>query len=556
MGQRTRKLWFTAALLLLACAVGPADAQAGRYHVYSCRMPDGMPAPVDGWSGTTTGTSTYALNTCESGGALLAALGDQVARTANTDIATWTFTAPAGAVVAGARLWRAGDADGGANLNAIYGTWFASPLDRNDPSDAFGQCSGGSQCAIGLGNRGDPQSAENLLVVPVGKLQTRLFANASCFGEDGYECTKGQGDANNYAAALNLYAADLTLEQAAGPSVSAVGGDLATAPLVSGTSDLTFKATDPGAGVYEAIFTVDGRVVRTSTIDEEGGRCRDVGQSGDGLPAFLYLQPCPSSVDADIGFDTTSFPDGAHHLIVNVVDAAGNSATVLDRTITLANSPANGHGASTAAVLSARWQRTSKTRLTSAFGHAQTITGRLLAPGGVAISGAQIAVSAVPSSAGASASAMRGAVTGSDGTFVLKLPARLSSRTIQLSYIAHADESRPVTVRALKLAVRAPVSVRITPRTAASEGTIRFRGRLLAGPVPRGGKPVILEARSGRGPWIEFHVIRTDRRGRFSSSYRFKFPGPAVYQFRALCEQEADYPYAAGSSRVLTVSER
>jgi hypothetical protein len=104
--------------------------------------------------------------------------------------------------------------------------------------------------------------------------------------------------------------------------------------------------------------------------------------------------------------------------------------------------------------------------------------------------------------------------------------------------------------------VKAPVSVKITPRTASSEGTIRFRGRLLAGPVPRGGKPVILEARSGRSPWIEFHVIRTDRRGRFSSSYRFKFPGPAVYQFRVLCEQEADYPYAAGSSRVLTVSER
>ncbi|HEX4435942.1 MAG TPA: hypothetical protein VH061_04025 [Solirubrobacteraceae bacterium] len=399
-------------------------------------------------------------------------------------------------------------------------------------------------------------STENLVAVPVAKLQTRLYANASCFGVDEYECTKGQGDANNYAVALYLYAADLTLEQSAGPSVSAVGGDLATAPVVSGTSDLAFNATDPGAGIYEAIFTVDGRVVRTSTIDEEGGRCRDVGQTTDGQPAFLYLQPCPSSVNADLGFDTTAIPDGTHHLVVSVIDAAGNPATVLDRTITLANSPANGRGASAAAVLSARWQRTRKTRLTGAFGRGQTITGRLLAPGGVAISGAQIAVSAVPSYAGASSSTMRGAVTATDGSFVLKLPPRLSSRTIELSYTAHADESRPVSSRTLKLAVKAPVSVKITPRTASSEGTIRFRGRLLAGPVPRGGKPVILEARSGRSSWIEFHVIRTDRRGRFSSSYRFKFPGPAVYQFRVLCEQEADYPYVAGSSRVLTVSER
>jgi hypothetical protein len=515
-------------------------------------MPDGAPAPVDGWSGTATGTSTYALNTCgEPGGALLAALGDQAVRTANTDIATWAFSAPAGAVLVGARLWRAGDAFGGAALNASYQFWEAAPSEH----EVLEQCVSGLGCSH-EGEIGEPLSSLNEFVVPDSKLRGQIFVRASCGGSAGYECPKGQGDANNYAAALYLYAADLTLEQAAGPSVSAVGGDLATAPVVSGTSDLTFGATDPGAGVYEAIFTVDGRVVRTSILDEEGGRCRDVGQTGDGLPAFLYLQPCPSSINADLGFDTTGLPDGAHHLIVNVLDAAGNSAVVLDRTIQLANSPANGRGASTAAVLSARWQRTRRTRLTSAFGRSQTITGRLLAPGGVSISGAQIAVSAVPSYAGASSSAMRGAVTGTDGSFVLRLPARLSSRTIELSYTAHADESRPVTVRTLKLAVRAAVSVRITPRTAPSEGSIRFRGRLLAGPVPRGGKPVILEARSGRGPWIEFHVIRTDRRGRFSSSYRFKFPGPAVYQFRVLCEQEADYPYAAGSSRVLTVSER
>jgi hypothetical protein len=96
----------------------------------------------------------------------------------------------------------------------------------------------------------------------------------------------------------------------------------------------------------------------------------------------------------------------------------------------------------------------------------------------------------------------------------------------------------------------------VTPRTAASRGTIHFHGRLLAGPFPKGGKPLILEARSGRGAWIEFHVVRTSSRGRFSAGYRFKFPGPARYQFRAVCEQEADYPFAAGASRTIAVTER
>ena len=49
-------------------------------------------------------------------------------------------------------------------------------------------------------------------------------------------------------------------------------------------------------------------------LDENGGRCRDVGQTSDGLPAFLYVQPCLASVSADVGFDTTRLANGTHHL--------------------------------------------------------------------------------------------------------------------------------------------------------------------------------------------------------------------------------------------------
>jgi hypothetical protein len=66
----------------------------------------------------------------------------------------------------------------------------------------------------------------------------------------------------------------------------------------------------------------------------------------------------------------------------------------------------------------------------------------------------------------------------------------------------------------------------------------------------------VLEARSPGGAWIEFSVIRTGPRGRFHGSYRFRFPGPADYQFRAVSEPESDYPFAAGSSNVVGVHER
>jgi hypothetical protein len=49
------------------------------------------------------------------------------------------------------------------------------------------------------------------------------------------------------AAGEYLYAADILLEQAAGPTATNVSGELATAPTVQGTEDVIFSAGDPGA---------------------------------------------------------------------------------------------------------------------------------------------------------------------------------------------------------------------------------------------------------------------------------------------------------------------
>lgn len=550
------KLLFAA---LVSLAILAPAASAGEFHVYSCRTPDGEAAPVDGWSGGKSGLYTWTTDTCPEGGSLMAALGDEEMRLTNADSATWTFTPPSDDWLSSALVWRAGDADGGGSLDAMFGLWFATPLNQNNPANAFGQCTGGAQCPAGIGNTQRPLAAENEIAIPRTGAEAQVFANVSCFGAPGYECPAGQGDANNYAAVIYLYAADLTLEQTAGPSASNVGGELASAPSIAGTSDVTFAASDPGAGVYEAVFTVDGQVVQRSVIDEDGGRCRDVGQTSDGLPAFLYLQPCPASVSGDVGFDTTRVANGVHHLVVSVVDAAGNSAPVLDRTVTVANpgvpGPLNGQGATTQAVLSARWQRTAGALLTSGYGAGQQVDGRLVGPGGAPISGAAVEVSATPSYTGAATAAQRSVTTGSNGGFSLRVPAA-SSRSLTFAYRARIGDAAPAATRTLRLAVRAPVSLRIVPRTAYAGSTIHFSGRLAGEPVPRGGKAVVLEARSGGGRWLEFDVIRSDGRGRFHASYTFRFPGPADYQFRVLCEAEADYPYARGVSPVVAVFER
>ncbi|HEV2974910.1 MAG TPA: carboxypeptidase-like regulatory domain-containing protein [Solirubrobacteraceae bacterium] len=332
---------------------------------------------------------------------------------------------------------------------------------------------------------------------------------------------------------------------------------------MQGQSDVTFDATDPGSGVYEAVFSVDGEVVQRTVVDGDGGRCRDVGQTSDGRPAFLYLQPCLGSVSADVAFDTTKVANGVHHLVVNVIDAAENAAPVLDRTVTIDNPPApgapgppNGVNASTQASMSVRWNDSRKPQLLTRYGRGQSLTGRLTAPGGTPIVGAAIEVRATPAYDGARTVAMGSPHTDSSGRFSVRLPVGTSSRTLRFAYRAHLGDAQPVVTRTLRLSVRAGIALSVSPRTTSVGNTIFFRGRLRGGPVPQSGKQLVLEARSPGSAWIEFDVVRTDARGRYRASYRFKFPGPANYSFRVRSEPESDYPFAAGASNVVAVYER
>jgi putative hemolysin len=538
----------------LAGPASAATAQAGEYHVYSCRTPSGEIAPADGWSGSETGTAALAEDTCsQPGGALIAGLRAETARTANSTTATWGFAAPPKEVITSATLWRAGDTDGGWALNGTYQFWLAGSSETN----IFDECLSGGGCSS-KGVTTQPLSAENRVVVPTPNLGSNLYISASCGGVAGYNCPSGSGDRNGYAAVIYLYAADLTLEQTAPPTATNVSGELTSASTVTGTSDIAFDASDPGSGVYEAVFSVDGQVVQSTVLNEDGGRCRNVGQTSDGLAAFLYVQPCPASVSADVGFDSTRVANGVHHLVVSVMDAAGNTATVLDRTITVANAPPpggpNGTNASPQATLAVSWAARRSTHLTIAYGRAETVVGRLTAAGGVPIGAARVNVLATPAYAGASTAAVVSVSTNAAGAFTMRVPAGTSSRTLRFEYSDDVD-SPPVVTRTLTLSVRAGVVLRVSPRTTSVGRSIHFSGRLLGAPIPRGGKLLVLEARSPGGAWLEFDVIRSDARGRLHASYRFKFPGPAQYQFRVVCEAEADYPFATGASNVVGVFE-
>jgi hypothetical protein len=582
--MRTIRAVVVAGLMWVAVlgATAHAVASAGSFHVYACRMPDGEVAPVDGWSESAIQAYDEIANSCSTGGGLLAALKTGHTHPADKDSVTWTFSAPAGETLGEATLWRAGDTLGGdmTEVESSYLFWLAGVADSGTNTQVFDECAAINACSR-EGSLTDPLAANNRLQVPETALHSPyLFLTASCGSSIfGAACPAGGGDENGSAAVVELFAADLTLTQETAPTVKEVSGALAEAPTVSGTSVVAFTATDPASGVYQAVVQVDGQTVSTTTLDANGGHCVNVGQTTDGLPAFLYTQPCAHSVSADVALDTTTLAIGQHHLVVSVTDAAGNSTRVVDRQVTVAppvaagqpgdepaggsggsqppaRGPANGSEASEEAVLGANWRGTRAVRLTSAFGQTHVVQGRLTTPAGHAITGALIDVSLVLSAAGAGALTLTGVHTDAAGRFMLALPRTVPSGALRLGYRSHLGDTLPVATRTLALGVRAGVLLHISPTVSAVGHTIHFSGHLEGGPVPAGGKQLVLEARSPGSHWIEFDVVRSDARGAFHAAYRFRFPGPVTYSFRVLCGYEADYPYLAGASNVVVVHER
>jgi hypothetical protein len=562
----------------LALAALAAGAWAGEYHVYSCRTPTGQVAPTDGWSASEHPAYDPTLNTCASGGGLIAALDAGYAHDpdSETDKATWAFKAPEGETIVGATLWRAGDIAGGGNKNASYLFWLSGGAALGASVHIFDECVAGEGC-VSEGSLTNPLAPENRVVAPNSALNTQYLALSTYCGSpiENMDCPAGTGDSKGYESAIELFAADLTLSQPTGPTVSAVNGGLAEDPTVSGTSDVAFHATDPGSGVYEAIVKVDGETIAHQVLNEEAGRCHNLGGTSDGLPAFLYTQPCPAEASADLPLDTTALVNGPHHLVVTVTDAAGNAATVLDREITVANQLPPGCAASVVAgasagagagagapsagetvALTASWKSHAGPRLRARYGAAHTIAGRLTGAGGAPIAAAAVEVCELPAYRGAPTTLLAVLHTDASGEWSLALPRDLPSSTLRIAYRNHPLPAQPTALRTLTLTVPAALRLHISPRTASVGGAIHFSGSLRGGPLPPGGKQLVLEARSPGGPWIEFHVIRTHNHGRFAYPYRFHLPGPAHYQFRVLCEAEADFPFAAGVSNVVGVFER
>jgi hypothetical protein len=286
--------WLVALLLLgtwLACV--PA-ANAGEWAQLTCAAPNGAPAPIEGWEGSTIGgdgSGSGTSNTCAGSGGALTALNSSAEEVAAYTGPEWVYTAPAGSTIAGGALT--------VSLRTPQGqAYVATPKNEYDQADVLVNCQYNASC----GSDGTYTGTASISH-PGG---TQLFVVAECVGpfQGATTCPAGSGGGTN--ATISVYAADIELQSDATPTGTDFAGALLSPSGTSGAADLTFTAQDPdGPGVYRVIVDLDGKQVYQGNPEPNDGRCASIGTDPNGVQEFLYAQPCKQDVAIDVPLETS-----------------------------------------------------------------------------------------------------------------------------------------------------------------------------------------------------------------------------------------------------------
>jgi hypothetical protein len=193
-----------------------------------------------------------------------------------------------------------------------------------------------------------------------------------------------------------------------------------------------------------------------------------------------------------------------------------------------------------------------KTTRRIAFGARTTISGWLGTASGIALGGQTVEILTAAANGLEHFRQVAVATTAANGAWTATLPPG-PSRIIEAVY-GGASTVEPAFSQSAHVTVPASVALTIRPRHAHWGATIAIAGRLRGGYVPRSGEALYLALRYNRRT-IDVQHIRTGRNGRFRTKYTFLGGGGrASYPFWITTIPESDYPWAARSSRKITVT--
>jgi hypothetical protein len=521
-------LAFATMCLVLALS---QNASAGTYTIDNCPAAPGGNGDSGPW--TVFGAPQSIDGSCSSGpGDFIGPLGGSMSATQLDGVQVVT---PAGS---------------GITINEAR-VWWAVPK----------QSSGADNFAIAADNAG----ALGEVATPLSEVAppshfvlpsstTELTFADYCSNDDASTpCVFGAGENPN----LELYGAELTLQDGSLPSGSVTGGALIAGEALGGEQALSYTATDASSGVRLVQLRIDGNLVAQK----------------DYLASCPYTNflACPASVSDTIAWNTASVGDGEHSLEVLIQSAAQSTSVIYDGTIHVHNASSaaslgalpgpgasggssptglglvNGAGASEAAQLHLGVSRTIRRPFSQ---RALSLAGRLLTTEGQPIAGAKLDV--LQQLLGTAGEELVGhATTRADGTFVASVPPG-RSRTVTLAYRAYAADGGYAAQAKVAEEVGAGVKLRISRRRTGPSGHIELSGSV-EGPIPAGGVVVDLLVYY-RGLWVPFRTPRTDGEGHFHRGYQFQ-GAVGRFPFRAeVLGGQSDFPYSGGRSQVIDVS--
>jgi hypothetical protein len=594
--------------ILSGAMLSTATASAGTYDVWSCRAPDGSPAIVrddeGGWRSRSVaidaGGTSRIEDQCSSGELVIAhVISGSQPRSSSSG---WVFTPPEKTDIVSYDLSLFGRLRGTRpGQGTARGSLSVGHVRRSD---------GYRESFLREGEAHSPSSTGDTSVPPTVVVRAEETGAAEvsvaveCVGSEGDRCFAGP---DGSIGDLNLVRSTITLRDVEAPVVTSAQGDAVNAGVwpPSGVA-MTVDATDRGGGILRIGVEIDGGEPQWHPV--AAAPCRIWPGTAR---AFVAPKPCPSASSTTVTIPTASLAAGVHSVRVLVEDAAGNQTTaygpvskrisaavgpggdgvapdpeppadagdgtapippsVLPPSVPIPPSvfppvpsvatpisgggtpaadpgPPNGTPATSRVRLSARWDGTTSALRKARFGQRPVLRGQLTTTDGRPVRDAAIRVGVTQDHRSASRVEHQALRTDAAGSFRWRLPKGVGSRRIVLAYYERVGGTAPAASRTLRLQVAAAVQMTLDRRTARQGQTVRLRGRLVGRPLPKVGSVIELQARNPGRKWITFRTIRANRAGRFRASYRFRMPGPAVFQMRARVRKSGDYPYTTGVS--------
>jgi hypothetical protein len=538
---RPRRPAATPAALLLAVlaalvgltVTGP-PASAATYEVFSCRGPQGVPAPTGAWVPATApegAPQAVVTDSCGDGGVLRAALSPGIEHPQGA--VSLTFGAPAGTRIVGLTV----DHTVGAGPVGLFAPGgYLSELVAVDPgpgqpSAALTACTSdrlGRDCSTSA------VAQRDATLPSLGGLVLRAACpSARC------------GAAGGAGAEAVLRSSRVVLDDAAAPVVDSVGGTLAGSST-GGTRTVTVAARDTGGGVSGVTASIDGA---RAIVDAAGGTCT--------VP-YAAAQPCPTAREAVFGVITSTLSPGTHSIAGTVTDAAGNATPWGPVAFTVPAKASGGSGGSkdgapgavnvpggSAVAVDGRLTLSS-TRTKSGL---LRPTGRLTTAKGTPIARATVRLTRTRIGAKRPRTTeLKTVRTGKDGRFTA---ATLPEGAWNVGAAVAVRDGTATAARLLKTPLRITAASR--PRRLKTGGRAVLAGRLTGAGLSRKDAPVRIQVIAG-GRWRTVAAVRTDSAGRWRWRHRFtKVSRPTLFSFRAVVPQVGTWPWADVAGRAPTV---